>query len=92
VLNGPLEGRRLPLHHGFTIGKAPGSHLDLSSDNTASTHHAHVIMDTGGNCTLVDLHSTNGSYINGVRVTGDMRLTHGMLIRLGSTDVRFLEQ
>ena len=92
VLNGPHEGRRLPLRHGFRIGKAPGNDLDLAADGFASTNHAQILMDAAGNCTLVDRGSTNGTYVNGVRVTADLRLSHGMLIRVGSTDVRFLEQ
>jgi two-component system NtrC family sensor kinase len=34
---------------------------------------------------LVDLHSANGTYVNGVRVQKPMRLKHGDQIRLGST-------
>lgn len=91
VLKGPYQGRRIPLHHGFLIGKAPNCHMVLAGDNYASGHHAQILMDKGGGCTLVDQGSTNGTFINGVRTT-QQRLSHGMLITIGSTEARFLVQ
>jgi len=91
VLSGPRTGHRLPLHHGFVIGKAPGSHLVLDHDGFASGQHAMILMDARGNCTLVDQGSTNGTFVNGVRVT-QVALTHGVAIRVGSTELRFLAQ
>ncbi|MCE9571573.1 MAG: FHA domain-containing protein [Deltaproteobacteria bacterium] len=91
IMNGPREGQRIGLRHGFTMGKAPGSDLMLDQDGFASTNHAHILMDAAGNCTLVDLGSTNGTFVNGVRVT-QYSLSHGVAIRVGSTEVRFLAQ
>ncbi|MBK9032934.1 MAG: FHA domain-containing protein [Myxococcales bacterium] len=90
VLGGPENGRQVPLHHGFTLGKAPGSHLSLAHDSTASTHHAQITFD-GATWTLTDLGSTNGTFANGNRVT-TVRLFPGMTVRLGSTDLRFWQQ
>jgi pSer/pThr/pTyr-binding forkhead associated (FHA) protein len=61
----------------------------LRDDRFASGHHAHVLMDTAGGCTLVDRGSTNGTFVNGVRER-EKRLIHGMLIKIGSTEARFL--
>lgn len=91
VLSGPLKGHRLPVRHGFTIGKAPGCDLVLAGDGFASSQHAQILMDTAGGCTLLDKGSTNGTFVNGVR-TQQMRLAHGMSIRVGGTDLRFLAQ
>ena len=91
ILEGPYQNQRIPLHNGFTIGKAPDCHLTLANDNFASGHHARVILDTRGTCTLVDQGSTNGTYINGVRVT-QKQLSHGMLVGIGSMKARFLTQ
>ncbi len=91
VVKGDAQGQRLPIHHGFTIGKAPDCHLVLANDGFASGHHAQILMDTAGGCTLVDKGSTNGTFVNGVR-TATMRLQHGMLIRVGATELRFLAQ
>jgi hypothetical protein len=91
VMAGPRGGQRLPLRHGFLIGKDPRCDLPLPDDGFASSHHAMILMDARGNCTLQDRGSTNGTFVNGVRV-GEMALTHGMQIRIGSTDLRFLVQ
>jgi hypothetical protein len=91
VMNGPRSGQRIPLHNGFTIGKAPGSHMLLDHDGFASSQHASITMDARGTCTLVDRGSTNGTFVNGIRVT-QVVLTHGMAVRVGSTELRFLTQ
>ncbi len=90
VLTGPRAGQRIPLQNGFTIGKAPNSSLVLD-DGYTSTHHAQVGMDPFGNCRLYDRNSTNGTFVNGVRVT-EVVLDHGMSVRVGSTELRFLAQ
>jgi hypothetical protein len=91
VLTGPQQGQRVALRHGFTIGKNPGSDLSLAHDGFASGNHAQILMDAGGNCSIVDQGSTNGTYINGVRITSE-RLFDGMSIRCGSTELRFLSR
>jgi hypothetical protein len=92
VMTGPRTGQRALLHHGFVIGKAPGCHLVLDGDGFASGQHAMVLMDVAGNCTLVDQGSTNGTFVNGIRITAPVALSHGMAVRVGSTDLRFLTQ
>lgn len=90
VLTGPRTGQRIPLLNGFTIGKAPDSHLVLD-DGYTSTHHAQIGMDASGSCRLYDRNSTNGTFVNGVRVT-EVVLDHGMSVRIGSIELRFLAQ
>lgn len=90
ILSGAHQGRTVPVHHGFRMGKAPDCHLVLADDNFASGHHAHIEVDKGGGCTLVDEHSTNGTFINGVRAVRQ-RLSSGMLVKVGSTEMRFLQ-
>jgi hypothetical protein len=90
VISGPRAGERVALTNGFTIGKAPTSNLVID-DGYASTQHAQVGMDQFGNCRLYDRNSTNGTFANGVRVT-EVVLDHGMSVRIGSTELRFLAQ
>lgn len=90
ILNGPRAGERIPVLNGFLIGKAPGSHL-LIEDGFTSSHHAQIAMDHLGNCRLFDQGSTNGTFVNGVRVT-EFVLEHGVSVRIGSTELRFLAQ
>jgi hypothetical protein len=90
VLTGPRTGQRIPLQNGFLIGKAPTSHLMLD-DGYTSSQHAQIAMDAAGHCRLYDRNSTNGTFVNGVRVT-EVALDHGMSVRIGSTELRFLAQ
>ncbi len=90
ILSGPRAGERIPLHHGFMIGKAPTSHLVID-DGFASTNHAQIGMDSFRNCRLFDQNSTNGTLVNGVRVT-EYALQHGVTIQIGSTQLRFLAE
>lgn len=87
LVNGPNAGQRVALKNGFTIGKAPGSDLDLGYDGFASTNHAMVTFD-GQSWWLIDRGSTNGTYVNGNRIQ-QIRLDPGITVRLGSTEVRF---
>ncbi len=89
ILSGPRTGQQWPIRHGFNIGKAPGVDL-LIDDGFASSHHAQIHVDGGGGATLVDMGSTNGTFVNGVRVS-TVRLTHGAAIRIGQTEMRFLQ-
>ena len=89
VMNGARQGQSLPLRHGFTIGKTPGCDL-LVDDGYTSGYHAQFHLDTAGGCTVVDMNSTNGTFVNGVR-TARQALSHGMVVRVGGTEVRYLK-
>ena len=90
VMSGPYKGQRLPLMHGFTVGKTPGVHF-LVQDSFASGHHAQFTHDTAGNYTITDLNSTNGTFVNGVRIRAHA-LVHGNMIQIGQVEFRYLVQ
>jgi pSer/pThr/pTyr-binding forkhead associated (FHA) protein len=90
IMTGPRAGERLLLRHGFWIGKQPGCDL-LIEDGYTSSQHAQIAMDANGGCRLYDYNSTNGTFLNNVRVS-DTPLDHGATIRIGSTELRFLAQ
>ncbi len=90
VINGPRAGERLFVRNGFVIGKQPGCDLVIE-DGFTSSQHAQIAMDRLGNCHLYDRGSTNGTFVNGSRVA-EAPLTHGVVIRIGSTELRFLAQ
>jgi len=70
------------------VGRNPKSDLFLDHA-TISTHHANIIL-SADSVVLEDCHSTNGTFVNGVRASS-VRLTHGAAIRIGQTEMRFLQ-
>ena len=90
VMTGPRTGERLTLRNGFLVGGQPASDLAIQ-DGYTSGNHAQFTMDLEGNCMVVDLGSTNGTFINGQRISNSP-LQHGMTIQIGATELRFLTQ
>jgi hypothetical protein len=90
IMSGPRAGQRQFLRNGFLIGKQPGCDL-LIEDGYTSSQHAQIAMDAVGNCQIFDRGSTNGTFVNGSRIT-QMPLQHGAQIRIGSTELVFLAQ
>jgi pSer/pThr/pTyr-binding forkhead associated (FHA) protein len=72
-----------------TLGRRPEMDLSLSWDSEISGLHAEL-QCLGGEWTLVDDNlSTNGTYVNGERVSGRRRLRDGDRIRVGRTLVAY---
>jgi len=71
-----------------TIGRADENTITLDGDEYASGHHARIEAGRDG-VWLHDLHSTNGTSVNGERVEGRRRLHEGDLVRVGETELRF---
>ena len=90
VMTGPRTGERLMLRNGYLVGGQPTSDLQIQ-DGFTSGNHAQFMMDPNGVCQVIDLGSTNGTFVNGQRVTSSP-LQHGMTIKIGSTEFRFLTE
>jgi hypothetical protein len=64
----------------FTEG--PGR---LGDDDEISRSHARLVYDARGVCAIEDLGSTNGTFLNGLRISVPQTLTEGDTIEIGST-------
>jgi len=69
-IQGPGKGKIQEFTEGvITIGRGPACHVRFPSDLTAiSRRHAEIVRD--GNQFKLDDHSTNGTFVNGKRVSG----------------------
>jgi hypothetical protein len=82
------SGQRISLNQGtVTVGRLPECTISIN-DSNISRKHAEM-RQTGGDYIVADLGSTNGTLVNGIRITGQQRLNEGDIISFGSTHVRF---
>jgi hypothetical protein len=72
----------------LTAGRSEGNAIVLEGDEFASGRHARVEARRDG-VWVEDLGSTNGTYVNGVKLTRSRRLTPGDIVRVGETDLRY---
>ena len=80
-----LRGRRFELSGPeLTIGRATGCHISLPDDTFASTLHARVFTQ-GGAAYVEDLGSTNGTYLNGMRLAEPAVLRPSDQLQVGNT-------
>lgn len=89
VLSGPTKGLVIPIGDGrISIGRDRSNALHLSG-STISRRHCRIDGSDGA-FELVDLESQNGTFVNGIPV-GHKTLAHGDTIRIGDSELLFLE-
>ena len=82
-------GLAMPLAEGeTTVGRDLGLGLSLAGETTVSRRHARIVR-TGGAATLFDDGSTNGTFVNGQKVTGSADLKPGDAVQFGSVRFRY---
>jgi hypothetical protein len=67
------------------IGRGEGNDV-VVKDGLASRRHA-VIRAQGDRCTIEDLGSSNGTFVNGVRIAAPTALRPGDIVAIGSTQL-----
>ncbi len=71
-----------------TLGRSSDSDMNLGDDDFASANHARVEPRRDG-VWVEDVGSTNGTFVNGIKLERPRKLTNGDVIRVGETDLRF---
>ena len=66
------------------IGRAAGADIPLGEDSFASSRHARV-FERGGAIWIEDVGSTNGTLVNGNRVSSPVQLNPGDRVQVGRT-------
>ncbi len=86
ILSAGLAGRSQELTaEKTTIGRVEDNTLQIA-EASVSSHHCEVLL-RGADVVVHDLNSTNGTYINGEKVTEGV-LKPGQLLRLGQVELR----
>jgi FHA domain-containing protein len=72
----------------LTIGRAEQNDVSIDGDEFASARHVRVEPRRDG-VWVHDLGSTNGTFVNGVRIDRPRKLVMGDVLRVGETELRF---
>jgi pSer/pThr/pTyr-binding forkhead associated (FHA) protein len=72
----------------LTVGRGSNNDVPIGADEYASSRHARFEPRRDG-VWIEDIGSTNGTFVNGIRLTRERRLTPGDVVRIGETDLRF---
>jgi hypothetical protein len=85
VVAGNATGSSIPLENELVIGRSTPGLGSLGGDSEISRVHARVYNDPSGQLMVEDLGSTNGTFVNGNRVSGAQPLRSGDQLRVGQT-------
>jgi hypothetical protein len=85
VVAGKASGMSIVVEDELFIGRETDGAGRLAEDDEISRQHARVTLDHRGVCAIEDLGSTNGTFVNGQRITAPQALSEGDMIELGGT-------
>ena len=85
VLAGKAAGMSIIIHDELVIGRHAEGAGQLADDEEISRLHARVTLAPDGSCSIEDLGSTNGTFVNGLRISTARTLAEGDTIELGQT-------
>lgn len=87
---GPMAGRSFPIRGRITLGRGAGCDISMPTASNVSGTHC-VVQVAGGQVTVTDLGSTNGTYIGGRRLVPNqsVAVTSGTVIYLGNQSCGF---
>jgi hypothetical protein len=72
----------------LTVGRGTQNDVSIEGDEFASARHVRVEPRRDG-VWVSDVGSTNGTYVNGVRIDRPRKLVQGDVVRVGETELRF---
>jgi hypothetical protein len=73
----------------ITLGRGAQNDVALEDDDFASIRHARIEPRRDG-VWIEDIGSTNGTFVNGARLSKPRRLKSGDIVRIGQTDLRYV--
>lgn len=88
ILSNPITRERFDLPPGtHVVSRESGAGLSLVNQPTVSRQHAEIVVDPQG-VAVRDLGSTNGTYVNGVKLESATLLRVGDVVQFGEVRLR----
>jgi hypothetical protein len=72
----------------LTVGRGTQNDVSIEGDEFASARHVRIEPRRDG-VWVSDIGSTNGTYVNGVRIDRPRKLARGDVVRVGETELRY---
>ena len=85
VVSGNATGMSIVVDDELVIGRHAEGPGRLADDEEISRTHARITVDAAGYCAIEDLDSTNGTLVNGLRISAPQVLSVGDTLELGQT-------
>jgi len=85
VVAGKAAGMSIVVDDELVVGRNAEGAGKLAEDGELSRSHARIALDGNGFCAVEDLGSTNGTFVNGLRITTPQTLSQGDTIEVGGT-------
>src|SRR4051812_24173724 len=85
ITGGNAAGQDITLEQELVIGRSTPGLGSLGGDSEISRVHARVFHDPSGRLMIEDLGSTNGTFVNGNRITGQVPLNPSDQVRVGQS-------
>jgi hypothetical protein len=85
ITDGGASGTVVEIAHELVVGRAESGDGRLGGDSEISRRHARIFVEPGGGLAVEDLGSTNGTFVDGERITGTRPLPPGATVRMGQT-------
>lgn len=87
ILSASMAGRSHELKvDKTTIGRVEDNTFPIA-ESSVSSHHCEILL-RGADVVVNDLNSTNGTFINGDKISGEAILKPGQILRLGQIELR----
>jgi len=93
IASGDREGDYYPMgHRTNVIGRAEQLPIQILDDQVSRKHLQIRFDQTAGRYCALDMKSRNGVFINGARISQEVTLADGDRIRIGDTELLFVDQ
>ena len=74
----------------ISVGREIGNDIVITDDSFVGRHHLQLYKDDAGVFFVRDLNSTNGTFVNGQRIKGEIQIEEHDIIRIGNTTLPWI--